>query len=354
MDTLTHSLLGATSALALAPALEAPPRFTAKRIALVGALAGAFPDIDYLTFWINPLLFLSDWHRGPTHSLVMLPIWAACLGWTLRLAMSPRPDWWRLSLVCAVGLLSHLASDVITVYGTQLGWPVADTRYALGTTFVIDPWLTSLVIVALLAATRCPAHWAARAGLLFLVLYVTWQSALRDEAENTVRAQLSSGARESVSVHAIPQPFAPWNWKVIADHGEWYDVAHFSIRHWQWLETFFAYFPFSGLTGAYRPPDQAVWVRYPRFGWSGGDVSLARAAWKAEELEPFRRFTVFPVVFRIDRDGAAVCVWFTDLRYVLPELTPPFRYGVCRDDAAHPWTLYRLKRFTDNDRMSLD
>jgi membrane-bound metal-dependent hydrolase YbcI (DUF457 family) len=47
---------------------------------LLGGAAAAFPDIDFIGFLVDPLRFLAHWHQGPTHSLILLPLWAALLG----------------------------------------------------------------------------------------------------------------------------------------------------------------------------------------------------------------------------------------------------------------------------------
>jgi len=74
---------------------------------------------------------------------------------------------------------------------------------------------------------------------------------------------------------------------------------------------------------------------------------------QTQALAPFRRCARFPVLYRFDRQGSQTCVWFTDQRYVLPGLVPPFRYGLCRQDDDSPWQPYRLKRFSANQRQRL-
>jgi inner membrane protein len=41
---------------------------------LLGGIAAAFPDVDFIGFLIDPLRFLAYWHQGPTHSLLLLPL----------------------------------------------------------------------------------------------------------------------------------------------------------------------------------------------------------------------------------------------------------------------------------------
>jgi hypothetical protein len=43
------------------------------RLAVAG-IAADFPDIDYLSFWIDPLVFLTDRHPSLTHSLLLMSL----------------------------------------------------------------------------------------------------------------------------------------------------------------------------------------------------------------------------------------------------------------------------------------
>ncbi|MGH8489086.1 MAG: hypothetical protein ACREXS_09550, partial [Gammaproteobacteria bacterium] len=75
--------------------------------------------------------------------------------------------------------------------------------------------------------------------------------------------------------------------------------------------------------------------------------------WSQDGFAGFREFARFPALYRVDRGGAARCVWFTDLRYTLPEMLPPFRFGMCRRADADPWRLYRLRLFTEDERQAI-
>jgi inner membrane protein len=84
LDTFTHALSGALAARALAS------RDNRLRVA-AGALGGAFPDCDFGLRLIDTLTYL-NWHQGPTHSLVLAPIWALplaqLLAWAAKTSFS--------------------------------------------------------------------------------------------------------------------------------------------------------------------------------------------------------------------------------------------------------------------------
>ncbi|WP_232431237.1 metal-dependent hydrolase [Cupriavidus sp. UYPR2.512] len=70
MDTITHALMGA-HALAI-PMAEVPGRrLSTRERLLLGAAAGAFPDIDFLGFLVHPLHFLAQWHSSGARSCHM-------------------------------------------------------------------------------------------------------------------------------------------------------------------------------------------------------------------------------------------------------------------------------------------
>ncbi len=230
MDTVTHSLLGALVARASAPAAgTASPHLSLGARSVAGALAAAFPDIDYLSFWIDPLTFLADWHRGPTHSIVLLPVWALSLGLVFAVLGGLRAHWRELVAVCALALASHIASDVITAYGTQIFSPVSDLRISLGTTFVIDAYFSAIIVLGLLASRRWNPRRTARYAGLTLVLYVGAQGLVQRHATAIAADHARTAGLTGATASALPQPFSPFNWKLILAHGDSFRVASVSL-----------------------------------------------------------------------------------------------------------------------------
>jgi len=355
MDTVTHSLLGALVARASAPAAgTASPHLSLGARSIAGALAAAFPDIDYLSFWIDPLTFLADWHRGPTHSIVLLPVWALSLGLAFAVLGGLRAHWRELVAVCALALASHIASDVITAYGTQIFSPVSDLRISLGTTFVIDAYFSAIIVLGLLASRRWNPPRTARYAGLTLVIYVGAQGLVQRHATAIATDHARTAGLTGATASALPQPFSPFNWKLILAHGDSFHVASVSLLpRGPFASLGDSKLRLARLAAAFQPPDRLSWTLHSRFGHSRAVQTQAREAWCHDEFRQFRRFARFPVLYRIDGDGKDRCVWFTDLRYVLPAMTPPFRYGMCRRGADRPWVLSRLRRFTADDRQVL-
>lgn len=353
MDPLTHSLFGVLVVRAAPGQKAAWSRVSSARAILVGATAALFPDIDYLTFWLDPLSFIADWHRGPTHSLVLAPLWAAALGWSFSRLLRDRSNSRVYMGICLLGLLSHIAGDLITIYGTQILAPFSDWRPGLGTTFVIDPYFSAIVLAGVVASLRWTTMRWARVGLLVLALYLVLQLFLQQRATSMGETYARVQQLEQATSRALAQPLSPYNWLIIVTEGERYHLARVSLAAtgdqqpdgaWGWL---------GRLWTAYRSPSLLNWERYSHFGAPGRERALVQSAWQAARFDGFRRFARYPVLYRVDRVAGETCVWFTDLRYLLPELIPPFRYGMCGSGVIDHWRPYRLRRSTLDERQPL-
>lgn len=342
MDTLTHALSGAL-AVRMAPV---GGELTLRSRMLAGLAAAAFPDIDYALFWIAPLDFL-NWHRGPTHSLLLLPVWTLVLSGLFSRLISR--SWRSFYGVCALGIAVHIGGDFITLYGTKLLWPVWDVPFGLGIAFDVDPYIALIIAGGFAGLFLLQSGMAVAVTGLALVAYLALQTALYWRTVNIGEAYLEDRGLEG-QVHALPQPFAPILWKLVVSHQERYFVAY--LNHWLG-ETI----PASDNAGlllrlwaAYRPIDDLSWTEYRRLGAT--DEDLAREVWRQDRFEAFRQFAMLPALYRIDRSGNGICVWFTDLRHNFPLLPPSFRYGMCLAGGGE-WDLYRLRYFREDRRQRL-
>ncbi len=334
MDNLTHTLSGLVAAR-LMPARGLPMR--SRYIA--GALAANFPDLDILLAPISSELYLMH-HRGETHSLLMLPLWALLLSWIFaRLFKSPG-GWRDFYGLTAVVLLVHIFGDWITGYGTQLFAPFTRETYALGTTFIIDPLLTLALLLGFVGSLLWKA--SPRAAQLSAVLVIAWigtQFYWKQQALDAGKAYALAEGLKDAKVSAEPRPVSPFNWTVIVREPEHYHYAHLKLyadaprsvpadAHW--------------LTRAladFQPPGTADWKTVAKFG-KGQDGALARDIWARPEFAFFRWFASAPALYRIDRHTHGACVWFEDLRFAAPGRESPFRFGLCGPE----WQSYRLSR----------
>lgn len=229
MDLFTHALLGAS--VARTTAVIAPQRMPlhARERLVLGAAAAAFPDIDFAGFLIDPLVFLADWHQGPTHSVVMLPLWAVLIAALSVVLTKRRAVFADAVIVSALGLASHIAADLITVYGTMVFHPLSRWRPSLGTTFVIDPVFTAIILAGLIASLWSGRRRVAGASLAVLIGYVAGQGWLQQRALEIAGASIKARGLAPQQLSALPQPFSPFNWKLIASDETLHHEAYINL-----------------------------------------------------------------------------------------------------------------------------
>lgn len=343
MDTLTHSLLGALVVRSVFPRNRSSHPLSNRQRMLTGALAAAFPDMDYVASFVDPMVYLTLWHRSITHSFVLLPLWALLLGLFLAVVFRQRSEWRYLTLLAGVSIVSHILSDLITVYGTQILSPLSGWRASVGTTFIIDPWFTLIVLVGCLAGFRESVRYVPQLCLAVLVVYVGFQAFMKQHALSVASAYLTRENVDPDRIDALPQPLSPFNWKLLVTSGTRYDVAYVNLAGGYRVSADEAGF-WAKFRRTYRDPAHVVWETFHKYGNDPATIHQVRSLWEDSQLDYFRRFAGYPAYYRTDHTPEKTCVWFTDLRYVLPYMTPPFRYGLCREKPVPKWNLRRLRR----------
>jgi inner membrane protein len=315
----------------------------------VGLLAAAAPDLDWVIGYIGPVEFLL-YHRGVTHSLVMLPLWAYLLARLCAVIWRGDRPWRAYFGVIALGLGIHIAGDWITSFGTMVFAPLSDARVGIGTTFIIDLWFTGIILAGLAASAawrRSPLP--AIAGLAALCSYVAFQAVLQQRALEWGEAYANGSGLREAQVTAQPRPVSSFNWMVIVRSGEEVRYSFINLARREPLRPA----PDAGfiarLDAAYLPRSEAQWVHAARFGSSDAERAVAREAWSQPRFRFFRWFAEEPVLLRVDSGNPSTCAWFQDLRFLTPGRDNwPFRYGMCRENGGQ-WQLYRL--YGDNTRV---
>jgi inner membrane protein len=356
VDTVSHALLGALAGQAVSPEQG---RLGARERMLLAGAAGAFPDVDFIAFPINPLLFLADWHQGLTHSLVLLPAWALCAAGVHVCITGHKQAFREAALLCALALASHIVADLITAYGTRLLAPLSAWRPSLDLTFVIDPLFTTIVLAGLVLSlcvrgSQVARRRIARLALVVLCGYVAGQGLLKGQAIDLAASFARNEGLEIDEIAALPQPFSPFNWTLIVRDGDRYHRAHVNlVGHKPLVPDVSGLGRLHEIAASYPPPGKLRWQSRYRYGQTEDQHLLAARLWRYPDFAPYRRFAVYPSLSRIDLRDGRTCVWFTDLRYDLPALPDTFRYGFCRDEPLQPWRLYRLRYLSHDARQAL-
>jgi inner membrane protein len=274
VDSVTHILTGA----AISYGWFRKPDATARGVVATGIAAALFPDIDVilLRWGYEPYLL---YHRGITHSLPLLPVWAALLGglaWLLT-GRQRFGFWW---LLCAANIAAHVLLDVVTSYGTMIWAPLSDQRVGWGWVFILDPFVWALLSLAIWSAIRLRQPRWTRIWLGIFWLYLAGCGVSHGIALHRAR----SASPDADRIAAYPRALNPFAWTILSQTGR--TVTWQSANR---SESFTSY----------------------------SDDRLTPQAEKTRAVEIFRWFAEFPVVERVDQ-GDTVKLRYRDLRFRTP------------------------------------
>jgi inner membrane protein len=219
MDSLTQAVLGAGLQAALLGHAQG------RKALLYGAVLATLPDLDVAIRYADPVSAMTH-HRGFSHSLPVLTAVAGLLTAAVR-RWRPSPDYGagRLFLTLWLVLATHPLLDAFTSYGTQLWWPWRPVPAAWSSVFIIDPFFTVPLLLAVLAAAvrgRPRPGWPWRAcgwALGWGALYLALSLGAKSFAEHRVRAALEADGLQARAVFSSPMPFSILLWRVVAKTG---------------------------------------------------------------------------------------------------------------------------------------
>ncbi len=340
MEPLTHIATG----VALSQLVRTPSRAKA---ALAGFLFAVLPDLDFILTFNDRLSFLKH-HRGFSHSLPALLLFTflgAVLG---RLLGGPR--WFRpLLLIGFLVLTSHLFLDWITSYGTQLLNPFTQAKFSLDWVFIIDPYLTALVVVGAIAAL-----WSAGRGrkvgavcLSLAGVYVLLCGFYHHQALNLAQRVFQPNVPSTCSVAALPQPFSLRRWQLLAVTPGEIRQAFVKLPYWPLginpplpAEILVKNNPHTSLrvpSASYRPPGSLEVYRWQAAALPAEDLPPeARPV-----LETYLGFARFPLLAVSYQERGEMALTWLDLRFSIPGRTLPFTLHLRLDKTGNlaSWSL---------------
>lgn len=177
MDPLSQASIGAAAAALLSR------RGTVRQAIVVGALAGAAPDLDVLIRSdVDPLLSL-EYHRHFTHALLFAPVVGLVVAGLFKLLFFWKR--WRykeLATFAVLGALTHGLLDACTSYGTLLYLPFSGHRESWDIISIIDPIFTlPLALLTVIAfAWRKPGF--AKVAIILCLSYLCFGVLQRSRA----------------------------------------------------------------------------------------------------------------------------------------------------------------------------
>lgn len=264
MDLVTHGILGATFAAALAPSHQ-------RRLSAgIGLAAGMLADADTLIQSGDDVLLVLDYHRHFTHALPFAPIGAllaALLLWPLLRHRLKFVALYAYSLA-GYGLAGLL--DACTSYGTHLWLPFSPRKEAWNLISVFDPLFTLLIAVPLVLTLRRPAGNPARWGLLCAAAYLGIGALQHQRAETALQEVMAARGHAVDAVVVKPTMANQILWRTLYVHEGRLQTDAFHL----------------GWHKRHYPGESA-----PLLDASGAAALIAGNARRSEDLERFRRFS---------------------------------------------------------------
>ena len=256
MDSLTHVVLGAALG-----ELMLGKRMGNRALAW-GALLGTLPDLDALLLPFFDTANQLWWHRGPSHSLlVMGAVSYALAPWLAKLWKRDKISTARAGWVLLAIWGTHVLLDCFTVYGTSLGWPLPVRRVAFNQLFIADLFFTLPVLVAVvwLALLRTKKQWPQRRrlnawGLGIAASYAMLSVGMKLVVAAGFEADLARRAVTYQRLMEAPTPFNILLWRAVVDRGDELWVGYRSVFEWQATPVRWTVYPqgrdaLAGMTG---------------------------------------------------------------------------------------------------------
>lgn len=248
VDSITHAVLGAAVGEMLLG------KRMGNRALAWGALFGSLPDLDAC---FVPLLDTArnlSWHRGPSHSLLVMILASWLLAprleklWKRDKISKSRAGWFVFA-----AWSTHVLLDCCTVYGTSVFWPLPMKRVAFNNLFIIDPLITlpMAVCLARLAFLRSKKQEPKRRrlnlwGLGGSAAYLLLSLGMKFMASAGFDADLARRGATMQRRMEAPTPFNILLWRSVVDRGDEFWVGYRSVFE--------------------RPSSPVRWTVYPKGG----------------------------------------------------------------------------------------
>jgi membrane-bound metal-dependent hydrolase YbcI (DUF457 family) len=369
MDNVTHTLFALT--LARTPLSRGVRGATA---ALV--LASSAPDVDAVATVGDVAKYL-QWHRGPTHGLfgiVGLGLLTATIVWAVLRARGPdargrEPSFARLAGISVLGSFFHVLMDLPTSYGTRILSPLDWHWFAMDWMPIVDLYLIVALAAGLYFGGRSDAarRWNVAIVLLLMVANYGVRAVAHDRAialaprlfgptlpERCEGAAIQGAILEHwppetaptppppgqvrclVTIAAIPTFLSPFEWRVIAQTSNGYDLQDVNVLA-------------PRLRAPAREPE-VLWRLASHYPSQWTPAVLAAAATHGGQV--FLGFSRFPAARSFGPDATSfgdrrgpVTAQLTDVRFFI-DVPRQFRFIAGRERGTPPYGLPAPSVFT--------
>ncbi len=227
MDNITHTLTAVMFSRAGLNRLS--PHATALLVVAVNA-----PDLDILSAIAGPVSYL-HYHRGPTHSILGVPILALLVAALAMLVARDSFSWGRAYTLALIGVASNPLLDLANAYGVRLLWPFSERWFNADFVNIFDVWIWVLLALGLVApwvSALVSSEIGAQAGkgrgaavvvLCLLSLYGFRRYLLHERALAVLDSRIYQGEAPR-RVAAMPTAVNPFRFTGLVEGTEFFKV----------------------------------------------------------------------------------------------------------------------------------
>lgn len=229
MDSITQLTLGAAVGQAVLG------NRIGRKAALWGGICGTLPDLDVF-IPLSDAVAEFTYHRSFSHSLFVLAALTPLLVWLARKIHGPTSATagrWALAIYAT--FVTHVLLDAVTIYGTQIFWPVSNWPVGVGSIFIIDPAYTLPLLMGLVAAV---VLWGFRpgiaaranlAGLFLSTAYLAWSLGAKSHVQSVTEAALQAQGIQSRQLQVLASPFNTLVWRLLVMTDDGYREGWYSL-----------------------------------------------------------------------------------------------------------------------------
>ena len=228
MDSVTQIALGAAVGEATLG------RKVGKPALVWGGICGLLPDLDVLVP-LGDVVKNFTYHRSASHSLLVLTLLTPLM---VALILRRHPQWTtyrpRWYLLVFLAFITHILLDGLTVYGTQILWPLDTPPVMWSTVFIIDPAFSLPLFFGVSAAffmsrTKRTGHYINLVCLLLGSIYLVWTIGMKTHVGNVAKASLDRNNISYNRIVTVPSPFNTFLWRILVMGDTTYYEGYYSI-----------------------------------------------------------------------------------------------------------------------------
>ncbi|WP_078427864.1 metal-dependent hydrolase [Alkalihalobacterium alkalinitrilicum] len=224
MDSVTHALFGLT--IYGATNKEEMPIPVKKSVFFAAVVGSVIPDIDVVSqLWDTEGMY-QMWHRGITHSIFLVPVWALLIWFICFLVWKTKDR--RIFYISALAVFIHNTSDILNAWGTGYMEPFSNVRLGFGILPIVDVviWLIMFGGFIVVKIKKATPHKVFKLVWVFIIAHVIIQS-----VQGYILYQSTVNDYEQ---QALTARFIPGHFKIAGKNGQEVEILQGTV--WSGLE----------------------------------------------------------------------------------------------------------------------